>query len=319
MKDYYSILGINREANINEIKMAYKRLAMKYHPDRNQDDSSEEKFKEINEAYMVLSCPKKKSEYDSELQYGNEQNYQNNYQNYNYSYEDNSEVEYNVNMEISLEESQLGAKKNASIPIIMTCDYCRGLKFDPYKKTFRCFKCDGRGYEINRDSYFVFQKTCYYCNGKGYYSKDYCPKCNGLGNLNKTEQIEIDIPKYSETGDKIFLNNVIKLFNGKIIVNIFVKKHEFLNKIDNNLHVNCDVFFTNFLLGKSFLVRTLFNGIIRVKFPYLNKKIFEIKNFGLISKNGEHGNLYIHVKVKFPLVINDNQKKILLALNKAFN
>ncbi|WDI79321.1 J domain-containing protein [Candidatus Vidania fulgoroideae] len=325
MKDYYSILGVSKEASLEEIKIAYKRLAMKYHPDRNKDSNSEEKFKEINEAYMTLSCSNKRAEYDNKSNYDNnyENNYhqnQNYYQNFNdFSYEDNSDKNYNINVEITLEESQLGTKKVTSIPINITCDLCRGLKFDPFKKTYKCLKCDGKGYELN-NSFFIFQKTCSYCKGKGYFSKINCLKCNGIGSLNIRENIEVEIPKYVVNGEKIILDNVINNFNGKIIANIFIKNHEYFTYYKNNLHIESKIFFINFLLGKSFLIKTLINGKIRIKFSYFrNKKTFVINNCGLKTKDGICGNLYIHIKIEFPIKINIEQKKILKNLNKTFN
>ena len=243
-RDYYEILGVDRNATKEEIKRAYRRLALKYHPDKNPSPDAEEKFKEISEAYAVLSDDEKRRQYDMFGHAGIDQRYS--YEDifrgvdfdeifrelgfdidFGFGFEDiferffgkrfdfsrekrawrGNDLRYDI--EISLEDAFNGCKKEIKVPRNEICDNCKGTGIKPGKEPVRCPRCGGTGQirHTRRTAFGVFTSitTCDYCKGEGTIIRDPCPICNGKGVLTKTRLIEVDIPPGVDDGSQLRL------------------------------------------------------------------------------------------------------------------
>ncbi|MGX7576653.1 DnaJ domain-containing protein [Candidatus Vidania fulgoroideorum] len=310
MKNYYDILGVNSKSSLEEIKIAYRKLAMIYHPDRNKSKNAEEKFKEITEAYSTLSSKEKREEYDDSLSMNDGFDFFNNKNQNCYNKEDVI-VQYYVNVELDILDIQSGKKLDILLPETLNCNYCKSKNVYNNNYSYQCFQCNGRGFEIgDSDKDIFYQKTCGICSGSGLYSKNNCKKCSGIGKKNIKKKFSINIPKYSLDGDKLEIET--KDFNGKININILSKEHKILKFRNCNLHMKYIIFYTDFLLGKKVFINDIYNKKKKIYLPYIcGKKIYVIKNFGLNRNKKSKGDLFIHLTVKFPKYI-DNRIRILL-------
>ncbi|MGL4931491.1 MAG: molecular chaperone DnaJ, partial [Plesiomonas sp.] len=227
-RDYYEILGVTREADEKEIKKAYKRLAMKYHPDRNQGDKeSEARFKEIKEAYEILTDDQKKAAYD---QYGHAAFEQGGmgggaggfgggadfgdifgdvfgdiFGGGRRSQRASRGADLRYTMELTLEEAVRGVTKEIKVPTMVECDGCHGSGAKAGSKPTTCTTCHGAGQVQMRQGFFAVQQACPTCHGRGQIIKDPCNKCHGDGRIQKTKTLSVKIPAGVDTGDRIRL------------------------------------------------------------------------------------------------------------------
>ncbi|MCM0158218.1 molecular chaperone DnaJ [Candidatus Nardonella dryophthoridicola] len=338
--DYYQTLGISKSANNIEIKRAYKRLAIKYHPDHNQGNiKSEEKFKEIKEAYEVLIDPKKRSMYD---QYGFEsENYSNDtndfYKNstsFNDIFGDIFSDIFNTksnkkaddikyNLEIDLEDSVLGVKKEINIPILDICEYCKGSGSNK-GKVIKCNNCNGSGQIQTKQGFFIVQQVCYCCNGNGKIIKDPCIYCNGDIYIKKNKNFIIKLPHGINDGDYIKISGKGNINNnlnrGDIYIYIKIKSHPIFTRENNNLYCEIPINFYIAALGGEIEIPTL-NNKIKLKIPSetQNGKLFKIKGKGIKNyKNNYIGDLICKVIIETPINLNEKQKFFLKELGKSF-
>nr|OQX99330.1 MAG: molecular chaperone DnaJ [Erwiniaceae bacterium 4572_131] len=315
-KDYYQILGIPKSAEEREIKKAYKKLAMKYHPDRNQGDKTAEgKFKEIKEAYEILINEEKRSAYD---QYGHAA-FENGQSNSTYSTFTNSAdfsdifgdvfgdifggnrtqrakkgADLCYNMEITLEEAVKGIKKEIQIPTLQKCKTCYGSGTRTGTKPRSCSTCHGKGQIHIRKGFFTVQQSC--------------PTCHG------------------NTNDRIRLNNEGEAGangaqSGDLYVQITVKKHPIFEREGNNLYCEVPINFTMAALGGEIEVPTL-DGRVKLKIPYETQsgKLFRIRGRGVKSvQNRNQGDLLCRVVVETPVNLNEQQKNLLHELGNSFH
>ncbi|WP_343190044.1 molecular chaperone DnaJ [Buchnera aphidicola] len=347
-KDYYKILGISQSATDLEIKKAYKKLAIKYHPDRNQGNKSyEEKFKEVKEAYEILSNTEKRSAYDK---YGHQAFDQSGNNNFNNSfsstndfgdifgevfgdifgdekrnkYEKGSDLEYLLN--INLEDVLNGTKKIIKIPTLKKCNFCKGTGNKNNLNNNECYTCNGSGQIHARKGFFTVQQTCYTCNGKGKYIKDPCYKCNGEGRLNTIRTLSIKIPSGIDSGDKIKLSEEGEAGKnnapyGDLYVKIKINKHPIFKRKKSNLYCKIPINFSTAAIGGIVEVPTL-NGKIKLKIPKETQygKLFRIREKGIKSINNNYrGDLICKIIVETPVNLNENQKKIIYKLGKSLN
>lgn len=350
-KDYYKTLGINKSANELDIKRAYKKLAMKYHPDRNQGDkSAEEQFKKIKEAYEVLNDPKKRTAYD---QYGHsafEQGSNNNNFNSHFSTSTSdfsdifgdvfgdifggnssrkeqsrgSDLQYN--MELTLEEAVKGTTKEIRIPKLDTCEKCYGTGASPGTKPKKCNSCRGSGQIHIRKGFFSVQQTCSECRGQGEIVINPCKTCYGHGRVKKSKRLSIKIPSGIDTNDRIRLNKEGEAghYNsspGDLYVQINVKKHPIFERSENNLHCEVPINFVLASLGGVIEIPTL-EGKINLKIPSETQsgKIFRIRSKGVKSvRKGIIGDLFCKIVVETPVNLNTFQKKLIKQLGNSFN
>ncbi|MCW5197278.1 molecular chaperone DnaJ [Buchnera aphidicola] len=353
-KDYYQILGISKTANSREIKKSYKKLAMKYHPDRNQGNkNSEKKFKIIKEAYEILINPQKREAYD---QYGhanfeyNNNNTENPFENHfshsnadfgdifgdvfsdifgnSHSYQKKnqkgSDLQYNL--EINLEESVQGTSKEILIPSTKKCTACYGSGSKLGKALDTCHVCHGRGQTYTKQGFFTVQQTCSYCQGKGKIITNPCLSCQGKGKVPFNKKILVNIPSGIETNDKIKIPNEgqtgpNRTLPGDLYVQIIIKKHPIFERKENNLYCDIPINFCMAVLGGTIEVPTL-HGKIKIKIPSETQsgKLLRIKGKGIHSiRTNKIGDLICRIIVETPVQLNEKQKNIIKKLEKSLN
>ncbi len=352
MTDYYSVLGLQKSATTEEIKKAYKNLAKKFHPDVSKDPEAEKKFKEIVEAYQVLSDPEKKQNYDNYGDaYKNFQGYQGFGQGMDFDFEDlfNSFSGFNfgemgfgdifgsrkrtkkdlgqnisLNLSISFEEAVFGVEKTISYERIEKCSFCNGTGAEDGKET-TCPTCNGQGRVIRQQrtpfGIFQTQTTCPKCHGKGKIAEKNCSHCNGNGLENKTTKIKLKIPAGINTGNHLRLKG--KGHEGKdgvgdLFIIIFVENHDVFKRDDEDIYAEIPISFSESALGSTIEVPTL-KGTAELKIPAGTQTgtIFRLKNKGIkILNSNDFGDEYIKVIVETPKKMSKKQKELLEQLQK---
>jgi len=341
-KDYYETLGIERDASEEEIKKAFRKGALKHHPDRNPDNKeAEEKFKEMNEAYQVLSSPEKKARYD---QYG--------------SAEDNgagfgggsdfsgfggfgdifgdifgggasrnpngprkgADLEYNLNL--TFEEAVFGVEKEVSITRNEKCSDCggNGAKAGTTPKT--CDKCGGSGQiKVQRNTAFgsfASMSTCDKCGGHGQIISEPCKTCHGSGKQRKNRKIKVNIPGGVDTGNVMPLRGQGEQGEkggpaGDLYINIRVAAHKSFKRNGIDIHIESHISFGNASMGTEIKVPTV-DGDVKYKVPGGTQSgtVFRLKGKGIPRVNGHgRGDQYVKVVVDIPKSLNDKQKEAL--------
>ncbi|ARC54415.1 molecular chaperone DnaJ [Candidatus Riesia pediculicola] len=341
-RNYYEILGISNTADDKEIKKAYKRLAMKYHPDRNKGNKrSEDRFKEVKEAYEILSDPRKRSAYD---QYGqsafDQMNINGGFNNdfsssgasdfgdifgdvfgdifggnkRSFSRRRGSNLQYEIFL--SLEESVFGVVKEIKLPKLVICHFCNGngSKFGTHLSI--CKNCNGSGQIQTRQGFFTVQQTCSNCSGRGKIIQEPCKKCHGDGQVQKDRILSVKIPSGISNGDQIRLNGEGESGknggpNGDLYVRINVRKHDIFWREKNDLYCEVPIDFITASLGGKVGVPTL-HGVISLKIPpeTQNGKMFRVKGGGVRSSYYT-GDLICKIFIETPVNLNDSQKKLL--------
>ncbi|HDN2511491.1 MULTISPECIES: molecular chaperone DnaJ [Providencia] len=339
-RDFYQVLELEKNASEKDIKRAYKRLAMKYHPDRNQGnkDESEEKFKEIKEAYEVLSDEQKRAAYD---QYGHAAFEQGGMGGGGFGggadFSDifgdvfgdifgggrrqqrpsrGSDLQYN--MELTLEEAVRGVTKEIRIPTLETCDVCHGNGAKPGTSADTCSTCHGMGQVHMRQGFFSVQQPCPTCHGRGKVIKDPCNKCHGHGRVERYKTLSVKIPAGVDTGDRVRLSGEGEAGEngapaGDLFVQVHVLPHNIFERDGNNLHCEVPINFADAALGGEIEVPTL-DGRVKLKIPAETQtgKIFRMKGKGVKSvRGGLQGDLMCHIVVETPVKLNEKQKALL--------
>ncbi|CAJ0991172.1 molecular chaperone DnaJ [Pantoea sp. Nvir] len=342
--DYYEILGISKSADEREIKKAYKRLAMKYHPDRNPDNKkAEAKFKEVKEAYEILTDPQKRTAYD---QYGHAAFEQGDMgsgfgggANFSDIFGDvfgdifgggrrqraarGSDLCYN--MELTLKEAVRGVTKEIRIPTLQECDICHGSGAKTGTQSQNCPTCHGTGQVQMRQGFFTVQQTCPTCQGRGSVIKDPCNACHGRGRIEKSKVLSVKIPSGVDMGDRIRLSGEGEAGAqgapaGDLYVQVSVKQHPIFKREDNNLYCEVPINFAMAALGGEIEVPTL-DGRVKLKVPSETQtdKLFRMRGKGVRSvRGGTVGDLLCRVVVETPVNLNEKQKKLLHDLGESF-
>lgn len=340
-RDLYEVLGLEKNASDKDIKRAYKRLAMKHHPDRNQEnkEESESKFKEIKEAYEVLSDEQKRAAYD---QYGHAAFEQGGMgggggfgggADFSDIFGDvfgdifgggrrqqrpsrGSDLQYN--MELTLEEAVRGVTKEIRIPTLESCDVCHGSGAKPGTSADTCPTCHGMGQVHMRQGFFSVQQPCPTCHGRGKVIKDPCNKCHGHGRVERYKTLSVKIPAGIDTGDRVRLSGEGEAGEngapaGDLFVQVHVLPHNIFERDGNNLHCEVPINFAIAALGGEIEVPTL-DGRVKLKIPAETQtgKVFRMKGKGVKSvRGGLQGDLMCHIVVETPVKLNEKQKELL--------
>ena len=278
-KDYYDVLGVSKSANKDELKKAYRKLAMKYHPDRNPDDSqAAEKFKELSEAYEILSDDQKRQTYDNFGHEGVNSSFSSS-QGAADAFSDifgdifsdifggssggrtsSRGADLSYNLEVSLEEAVFGKSLNIEIP---SKERCGGL-------WNRCSYCGGAGVIRQQQGFFSMQQTCPHCRGEGEIHDKNCSKCNGSGFLRNNKKLSVKIPAGVDDGDRIRLSGEGELGRGgnrgDLYISINVKEHSIFERDGRHLYCEVPLDFVDAALGGSIEVPTLV-GKAKIKIP----------------------------------------------------
>ncbi len=351
-RDYYEALGVAKNATEDDIKKAYRKLAMKYHPDRNQgegDDAkkAEEKFKEVKEAYEMLSDAQKRAAYDQYGHAGVDPNAggaggagmgggfaeafgdifgdifnggrrggggQQVYRGSDLSYA----------MEISLEEAANGKDAQIRIPSWDTCDTCKGSGAKAGTSAKTCTTCSGSGTVHMRQGFFSIQQTCPHCHGSGKIIPEPCTTCNGAGKIKRQKTLEVKIPAGINEGMRIrSAGNGEPGTNGgpagDLYIEIRVKEHDIFERDGDDLHCTVPVSFTTVALGGGIEVPTL-AGKAEIELPEGTQhgKTFRLRGKGIKGLRSSYpGDLYAHVSVETPVKLTEHQRKLLKELDES--
>ena len=350
-KDYYEILNISKNASKEEIKKAYKELAKKYHPDVTKDRNTEEKFKEISEAYAVLSDDQKRAQYD---QFGHEAfdqrfTQEDIFKDFDFdifrdsgfgdfdnifdiffgrSRAKRKGIDLRYDLELNFEEAAFGCKKQIEIPKHEICNECNGS--GAYKNKFEnCKSCKGTGQvrSVSRSFFGMVTQiyNCQDCEGKGKIIKEKCKLCNGKGSIKKTKTLEVNIPAGIDNGNQIRLENEGELGEDHHYGNLYIVTHILPHKLfvreDFDIYIEVTLKFSTAVLGGSLEVPTL-KGKASLKIPPGTQShiVFRLKGEGIKRLNGYgYGDEYIRVIIQVPKDINKKQKELLKELEKTFN
>ena len=340
-RDYYEVLGVSKSADAAELKKAYRRMAMKFHPDRNPDDKeAEAKFKEAKEAHDVLSDTSKRSNYDQfghaafdggmgagggagEAGFGDM---------FGDMFGDifggggagggrqrqrrGSDLRYNL--ELSLEEAVRGTEVNITIPRMTGCDTCDGSGARKGSKPKQCGTCHGQGQVRIQQGFFSVQQACPHCHGKGTVISDPCGTCHGKGLTKENKKLSVKIPAGVDEGDQIRLTGegegVSGGVSGDLYVSVSLKKHSIFTREGVDLHCSVPVSYSTLALGGDLEVPTL-DGRAKLKIPSGTQsgKMFRLKGKGTknVRNAGFTGDLYCEVNVETPLNLTKRQKELI--------
>ncbi|GIU40202.1 molecular chaperone DnaJ [Shewanella colwelliana] len=339
-RDYYEVLGVGRDASEREIKKAYKRLAMKFHPDRNPGDkAAETSFKEVKEAYEILTDSDKKAAYDQFGHAGVDPNRGGGGFGGNADFGDvfgdvfgdifgggrrggqrqaarGSDLRYNL--ELSLEEAVKGLTKELRIPTLAACDSCDGSGAKKGSSPTTCGTCHGQGQVQMRQGFFAVQQACPTCHGRGKIIKDPCNKCHGEGRVEKSKTLSVKIPAGVDTGDRIRLSGEGEAGEfgappGDLYVQVTVREHAIFVRDGNNLYCEVPISFSTAALGGEIEVPTL-DGKVNLKIPSETQtgRMFRLRGKGVKSvRSHAVGDLLCKVVMETPVNLSDKQKELL--------
>lgn len=339
-KDYYSVLGVSREASPDEIKKAYKTLAKKYHPDLNKNKDAEAKFKEINEAYGVLGNEKNRQQYDNFGTTGDgAQGFgSGGFQGGQYGFDfgdlfdtifggfggmgrrgprKGSDLQYEI--KIDLEDAYHGVEKSISFEKYETCSHCKGMGGTNIQ---HCETCNGRGVvqQAKRTVFGVFSTTttCPKCKGEGSVVKDKCEHCSGEGRVIKEKKLKIKIPKGIENGMNIRISGEGELGEknappGDLYVNVLINKNETFERKEDDLITKVPLSFIQAVFGDEIEVPTI-DGKAKLKVPAgtQSETSFRLKGKGMPAlRTSSFGDEFVKVKVEVPKKLTSKQRSIL--------
>ncbi len=347
-RDYYEVLGVPRNASEGDIKKAYRKLAMKYHPDRNQGDATKEaeaKFKEVKEAYEILCDGQKRAAYDQYGHAGVDPNMGGGgfsggfggFENFSDIFGDifgqarsrggrqvqrGNDLSYA--MDITLEEAAAGKEAQIRIPSWDDCGTCHGSGAKPGTSAQVCDTCHGSGVVQMRQGFFSVQQSCPRCHGAGKYIPDPCTACHGRGKIKQQKTLEIKIPAGIDDGMRIRSSgNGEPSPNGgppgDLYIEIRIRKHDVFQRDGDDLHCVVPVSFTRAALGGEIEVPTLLYGKATIVIPEgtQNGKQFRLRGKGIKGvRSHSTGDLYCHMQVETPVKLTDQQRKLLKQLDE---
>ena len=325
-RDYYEVLGVNKSTSKDELKKAYRKLAMKYHPDRNPDDqAASEKFKELSEAYEILSDDQKRQAYD---QIGHDgvnpsfSNAQGAAEGFSDIFGDifsdifggstrtrsrsqrGADLSYSV--EVSLEDAVKGTSINLDIPSSERCS----------ATWHQCSHCNGTGVVRMQQGFFSMQQTCPHCRGEGEIHDPNCSICGGAGFIKKNKTLSVKIPEGVDTGDRIRLSgegDSGKHGSGDLYIQVDVQRHKIFERDGKHLYCEVPINYVDAVLGGDIEVPTL-DGKVKIKIPEgtQSHKLFRLNGKGIKPlRGGSKGDILVRVLVEIPVKLNKEQAALL--------
>lgn len=341
-KDYYEILGVPRNASQEEIKKAFRRLARKYHPDINKSPEAQEKFKEINEAYQVLSDPEKRKLYDT---YGHAAFEGTGAQEQTYTHIPDLEEIFNEffgegfgsvfdtiferatrgrrrerrrplkgedifkAVEISLEDAYRGTTVNVEVDREVECQACGGTGYDREKGVRTCPTCGGTGQVVQRQFFITISQTCPTCKGEGAVYEP-CKACGGRGTVRKRESIKVRIPPGVDNGSRLVVEGKGHAGRfggppGDLYIQVRVKPHRIFERKGDDLYIDVNLTYPEAVLGTEIEVPTLSGGKVKVKIPpgTGHGDLIKVEGYGMPKLKGKgKGDLYVRVNIEVPKI-----------------
>jgi molecular chaperone DnaJ len=348
-RDYYTTLGVNRDASEEDIKKAYRKLAMKHHPDRNPNDKqAEERFKEAKEAYEVLTDAKKRAAYDQfghagvdpsagfgaagARGFGGPEGFGGFADAFGDIFGEifgsggargrgdgvyrGADLRYNL--ELSLEEAARGTEAKIRIPALEQCATCHGSGAKPGTQPKTCPTCHGQGQVRMSQGFFSIQQTCPHCHGTGKIIPEQCPTCSGAGRVKKHKTLSVKIPAGVDRDDRVRLSGEGEAGlnggpSGDLYVVINIKPHLVFQRENSDLHCEMPISFATAALGGEIEIPTL-DGHARLTVPAETQsgQVFRLRNKGIKPvRSSVHGDLYCHVVVETPIKLTARQKELL--------
>ena len=346
-RDYYEVLGVNKSAQKEEIKKAYRKLALKYHPDKNKGEKgAEEKFKEASEAYHVLSDDKRKASYDqfghAAFQGAGSQG--GGFGNFDFSssfsdiFEDvfgdlgdfgfntgrsrrrsnrGSDLRYDVS--IDLNNAFTGTEKEINYTTYKKCKTCSGSGAKPGSKPSACSYCGGQGKVRSSQGFFTIQQTCPQCSGEGEKITNPCNNCSGMGKTQSNESVSVKIPKGVDDGTRIRLSGKGEAGNkgggnGDLYLFISVEPHSIFQRSEENLYYELPISIADAALGTTVEVPSIDGGKTKIKIPSGTQsgKQLRLRGKGMpILRRNIFGDLYIRIITEVPTSLTKRQKELL--------
>ena len=344
-KDYYEVLGVNRDASEDDIKKSYRKLAMKFHPDKNPGDhTAEVKFKEISEAYDVLKDDQKRAAYDrfghaafeggmgaAGARAGNPFG---DFGSFGDVFEDifgqmmggmgrgkrqNRGQDLRYNLEISLEEAFTGRAAEIKVPTMVACDSCTGSGAEPGSSPETCPTCAGHGKVRATQGFFTIERTCSTCRGNGKIVRNPCKTCRGAGLVQKERTLNVDVPPGVEEGTRIRLSGEGAAGAnggppGDLYIFLSVTEHLIFQRDGHDLHCRAPVSFVMAAMGGSIEVPTLDGGRAKVSVPEGTQpgRQFRLRGKGMpVLRSAQRGDLYVELAVETPVRLTRRQKELL--------
>ncbi len=343
-RDYYEVLGVSRDASQDDIKKAFRKLALEHHPDRNKSDASaEERFKELNEAYSILSDPEKRAQYDrfghagpAGRGFGGFEDFQ------GMGVEDiindffggifggggggsrprrGADLRYDLT--ITFDEAVFGTEKEIVVPRTAGCGECGGTGARKGSRPEKCGACNGRGQVTMQQGFFSIRRTCSRCGGTGQVIKDPCGKCSGTGFVRESRTLKVKVPPGVETGTRLKLRGEGEAGPaggpaGDLYVAIEVQEHPFFVREGPDLYCEVPITFPQAAMGAKIFVPTL-SGKKELSIPAgtASGHEFTLRGEGVASlSSGRRGNLVIRVLIEVPKKLTKRQKELLEELQK---
>ena len=344
-RDYYEVLGVDKGASADQIKSAYRKQAVKYHPDKNKGDkTAEDKFKEASEAYHVLSNSERKQNYDNfgHAAFENGGGGRSGFGNFDFSnhfsdiFEDffgegfggggrrsrrsnNRGSDLRYDLSISLEEAYTGKKQDIKFSTSDKCDTCSGSGSKPGHDAGSCSMCGGHGQVRSSQGFFTVQQTCPQCSGSGEMITNPCGSCGGQGKKQASKRLSVTIPKGVDDGTRIRLAGKGEAgsrgaSNGDLYLFINVYSHDLFKRSEENLFFECPISIADAALGSSMEIPTIDGGKAKIKIPSGTQsgKQFRLKGKGMpLMRGSGTGDLYVQVNTEVPVSLNKEQKELL--------
>jgi len=342
VKDYYKILGVKKDASVDDIKKSYRKLALQYHPDRNREDKdAEEKFKEATEAYEVLSNKEKRSEYDSgglhnfsfsgnpndifESFFSGFRGFDNNFfnqQRQGTRPPPQQGENLHIGINVSLRDAFSGTERNIMFERGIQCSRCLGEGIENSNDLQECGSCKGSGKVHHKAAFLNISMTCSSCGGSGKKVIKHCSMCSGAGRTAESKSINIKIPKGIMSGEMLRISKMghchpaSNIF-GDLIVRVDVMPHEKFEREMNDIHGNVLISYGQAVLGDSIRIETL-HGDVTFNIPAgtREKDVFSLCGLGMIRGDMSPGDHYAHVKIDIPKEISEEERSLIEKLEK---